>query len=583
MKIQSLAIMFIILILPISLVLSSYTQNRVETLSLQARYDSRLNSATYDALKAYQLNSFNSDSGSLVNSKIRDIKASSNAFFTALASNFSTVGYTKETLQNYVPALVYTMYDGYYMYSPYTNTLDEETRTRYHINGGNSLYGLKPYVYYSCRYVGFSSKGNYDVVITYSLDNYINIQGVVNNKVISKYGYLLSDVQKISDEKALYKNIQIEPENFLTEYVSFDGNVKECSYIKINGTKYYLDSSNIFSVNNGKSNIKYDLEFPDKDSNAVNYYIDSINMRDFIQDSGLDEITVDQAVDSQGKPFNDSNSPFTKIDKIFDFDHNNGIEAKDSNFNVHRQDVIKYAITKNLSVAISNYNNYSGVSGVDFQMPMLKDTDWDKIMDNISIISFLQGMNIGGKIYNGYSIITNTKNEDVVTEDSIYIRTGTSEGNFQFHRVNEENLEKENNLINPIGIFNVDTERRTTENSQGLSIYYYPKYGIFSYDSVVTQNKVKDKSLISKEVLKVYYTALGRERHSMYREKLKSDLSQLKGDINYDGVVDELDIGLLKSYIAGRNNLNSEQIKRADINEDGYIRSDDAMLLEKMI
>ena len=216
-------------------------------------------------------------------------------------------------------------------------------------------------------------------------------------------------------------------------------------------------------------------------------------------------------------------------------------------------------------------------------MPMLKDTDWDKIMDNISIISFLQGMNIGGKIYNGYSIITNTKNEDVVTEDSIYIRTGTSEGNFQFHRVNEENLEKENNLINPIGIFNVDTERRTTENSQGLSIYYYPKYGIFSYDSVVTQNKVKDKSLISKEVLKVYYTALGRERHSMYREKLKSDLSQLKGDINYDGVVDELDIGLLKSYIAGRNNLNSEQIKRADINEDGYIRSDDAMLLEKMI
>ena len=90
MKIQSLAIMFIILILPISLVLSSYTQNRVETLSLQARYDSRLNSATYDALKAYQLNSFNSDSGSLVNSKIRDIKASSNAFFTALASNFST-------------------------------------------------------------------------------------------------------------------------------------------------------------------------------------------------------------------------------------------------------------------------------------------------------------------------------------------------------------------------------------------------------------------------------------------------------------------------------------------------------------
>lgn len=520
MKIQSLAIMFIILILPISLVLSSYTQNRVETLSLQARYDSRLNSATYDALKAYQLNSFNSDSGSLVNSKIRDIKASSNAFFTALASNFSTVGYTKETLQNYVPALVYTMYDGYYMYSPYTNTLDEETKTRYNINGDNSLYGLKPYVYYSCRYVGSSSKGNYDVVITYSLDNYINIQGVVkNNEVISKYGYLLSDVKETSDGKALYKNIQIEPENILTEYVSFDGNVKECRYIKINGTKYYLDSSNIFSVINGKSIIKSDLEFPSKDSNAVNYYRDSIYMKKFIQESGLDEITVNDAVDSQGNRFNNSNSPFTKINKIFDFDHNNGIEAKDSNFNVHRQDVIKYAITKNLSVAISNYNNYSGVSGVDFQMPMLKDTDWDKIMDNISIISFLQGMNIGGKIYNGYSVITNTKNEDVVTDDSIYIRTGTSVGDYQFHRINEIGLE--NNMNNAVGIFNIDVERRTGEDTNGNSIYYYPKYGMLSYDSIITQNKVKDKSEVNSNLLKTYYTALGRERYSMYREKLE--------------------------------------------------------------
>ena len=52
-------------------------------------------------------------------------------------------------------------------------------------------------------------------------------------------------------------------------------------------------------------------------------------------------------------------------------------------------------------------------------MPKLKESDWDKIMDNVSVISFLQGINIGGKVYNGYSIITNTKNEDVVMEDSI--------------------------------------------------------------------------------------------------------------------------------------------------------------------
>ncbi len=42
-------------------------------------------------------------------------------------------------------------------------------------------------------------------------------------------------------------------------------------------------------------------------------------------------------------------------------------------------------------------------------------------MDNISIISFMQGINIGGKVYNGYSIITNTINQDIVMDDSIYI------------------------------------------------------------------------------------------------------------------------------------------------------------------
>ena len=102
MKIQSLAVMFIILILPISLVLSSYTQSRVETLQIQASYDSKLNDATYDALKAYQLNSLNNDTSDYTNSKIRDIKASVNTFFNSMSTNFKTLGYTKETLQSYI-------------------------------------------------------------------------------------------------------------------------------------------------------------------------------------------------------------------------------------------------------------------------------------------------------------------------------------------------------------------------------------------------------------------------------------------------------------------------------------------------
>ena len=156
MKIQSLAIMFIIIVLPISIVMQTYVQSRVETLSLQSQYDSKLTGATYDALKAYQLNSFNSDTSYLANSKMRDIEAGVNSFFNSLATNFSTLGYNKESLQSYVPAVVYTMYDGYYIYTPYSEfKSQEEKRT------------LKPYVYYTKRY----TDGNTDIVVNYSLDN----------------------------------------------------------------------------------------------------------------------------------------------------------------------------------------------------------------------------------------------------------------------------------------------------------------------------------------------------------------------------------------------------------------------------
>ena len=223
MKIQSLAIMFIIIILPISMVLASYTQSRVTTISLQAKYDSKLKDATYDALKAYQLNSLNSDTSDYTNSKMRDIKASINTFFNSMSTNFATLGYTKDTLQTYIPALVYTMYDGYYIYSPYKNTWDAEIEEKHKddksYQNGEKLYGLKPYVYYSCRY----KKSNLDVTITYSLDNYIQIQGYVDvngqKKTVSKYGYLLSNVDVNGDTVKYKVKVGLKKENIISKNV----------------------------------------------------------------------------------------------------------------------------------------------------------------------------------------------------------------------------------------------------------------------------------------------------------------------------------------------------------------------------
>lgn len=529
MKIQSLAVLFIIIILPISVVLASYTQNRVETINLQTTYDSKLNDATHDALKAYQLNSFTSDTSDYTNSKIRDIKASVNTFFNSLSTNFSSLGYTKETLQNYVPAIVYTMYDGYYIYSPYTNTwytnttnidikneMDEQITDQSTYINGEDLYGLKPYVYYSCRY----KKDDIDVVITYSLDNYIQIQGKIGNKTVSRYGYVLSKADSKNgngvyyDEnrgEVYYNGIEITTESGLTENVYVDGTLKNLPYIKKNGTKYYLEGDTVFSVLSGKlipqndEGLKNEIQ---NNNNARNYYIEAYQLMEFIQSTGLDNLTIDNIV-------NETDSYYYSIDgNLFAGD----VEAEDSNFNTHRIDVIKHSIERNLSIAISNFNNYSGVS-TDFQMPKLKDSDWDKIIDNISIISFFQGANIGGKVYNGYSIITNTKNEDVVMEDSIYIKKIRYDS---IHRITEDELDGSE----AVGIFNVNLEER----SNGNGGYYIPVTGELSYDSIVTQNEISSNfngnldlyvESLKDELKKIYYTALGRERYGLYRQKLQ--------------------------------------------------------------
>ena len=162
-------------------------------------------------------------------------------------------------------------------------------------------------------------------------------------------------------------------------------------------------------------------------------------------------------------------------EKIFDFgDATNGsIEDPNSNFNQHRLAVIRYSIEKNLSIAIANYNNYTDVKA-NFQMPELKEDEWSKIINNISIISFLQGLNIGGKVYNGYSIINNTKNNEYVSEDSIYLADIADNGNY--YKITDASIKNDNeaNQGKFIGVLNTDFERRTyTEN--GIAKYFFPK------------------------------------------------------------------------------------------------------------
>ena len=91
-----------------------------------------------------------------------------------------------------------------------------------------------------------------------------------------------------------------------------------------------------------------------------------------------------------------------------------------STFNENRMQVIKKSIESNLVAAIANYNMYSSNS-YDFSLPILKETDWEKITNNVSVISFLQGLPIGYKYYNNYCVLTNNSNEETKKKKKISI------------------------------------------------------------------------------------------------------------------------------------------------------------------
>ena len=85
MRIQNLSIIFIIIMLPIMLVFLYYIGAQRETIELQLSYDTKLDNATRGAIQAFQMNTANSSTSDIVNSKIRDIEAAANSFFTVLA------------------------------------------------------------------------------------------------------------------------------------------------------------------------------------------------------------------------------------------------------------------------------------------------------------------------------------------------------------------------------------------------------------------------------------------------------------------------------------------------------------------
>lgn len=618
MKLQHLAVIFVIIIIPVSLVMSAYIHSQIDTITLQTRYTDSLNTATSDALKAFQINSINNKYSSLSDSKIRDIEASINTFYNSLGASMEQYVSSKIDLKTFIPAILFTLYDGYYIYSSYNNvyqTVGTGEEQRVQIQNSNQYQdGLRPYIYYSCQYK--LSNGE-TVIVNYTLDNAITVYGRLDfdgdgiKEYGTKSGYLV-DYSKIHfgpNKTLVYgegkEAVTIEPE-VLTEHLltieNEEDEPKEGNYpyivyqnkkvyqdVDVNGNAIYEETQiPIYSANgqvqyDGYGNIlaqtvkapkyfwydnykktylknekigllKYisDNGVGFKSISAYEYYQQAYNFSKWIvEESGLASVTQTKIVqgdgtvgarDKKGELYLSSDTSDTG--KIFNVTQTgNDPLISTSLFNVHRMAVIRKSIETNLMTAIANYNSQSS-NTYEFVMPVIDENKWGQVVNNVSIISFMQGMAIGHKYYNNYTVITNTRNEEVINEQSIYILAQNEDGNYEYHQPGcKELIEKQKNNPNLSMTAYTDLSfmRQTVKVNEVKIRYFYPqaKYGKittgcyncivnasvdYDIDSIISgqiKDYLTDKILYSGSQLtavrKAYLTGLARERYDLYK------------------------------------------------------------------
>ncbi|MBQ2917481.1 MAG: hypothetical protein IJE59_04910 [Clostridia bacterium] len=599
MKLQHLSVIFIIIVLPIILLLSYYISLQIDTISMKNSYTTKQLEATKEAVEAFEINTveWNESYSETADSKRRDIMASINTFTTAFANSLGMGGATNETILPYIPAIACTLYDGYYIYSPaeikevvkdengvvvfmteelykgkkearisgYTYSEEDKGKILYqaqenregiyNLNGesieftlnpeyAKTTYShiLKPYSTYSARYV----KGNTDVTINYTLDNYINIYGEVNGKYIIKSGYLI-DVD----------NEFTAAEETLTEKVAWkwkkDGeyNCDEYRYIySEDNTKVYFDGNTAFQVNS--IGIRTDISKMgtpkykklNKAGNVfyqalADYDINGDKQNDIIQGkwynkkgditSQNDTIPIGLKSDvsainyySEAKLFSEwvyNNLNNLKVEdmqsqteqiivtgNIFE-----NVESEESVFNQHKREVIKQTLISNLNQAITSYSRNS--EG-EYQLPMLSETDWDQILRNVSIITFVQDIPIGVNYYNNYAIATSTSNKEFVNINEIYLHT-TSNTDGYYHMPYCEKLQAEK----VIGYRNLDYVIKSYETENKETKYYYKHENIANQAcyycliqrSLFSGEGLDDNTKNSHE--NAYKRALARERY----------------------------------------------------------------------
>lgn len=356
---------------------------------------------------------------------------------------------------------------------------------------------LKSYMPYSARY----KSSDFDISVIYTLDNYITIEGNVGEVYYTKSGYLLpvdcykdlgdiAGLKKYSQEDAKkqiesgknftlelsdgtilksggagsYKeisemivtlNTRIDNAHYYKIALQVDAMTKDSAEIK----KFITDSGLTFNDAANEDAVLQQLEEITTNSNkevnrlqyeldkmsAMTYYVTGIIFTDWVQNT-LSAVKESDLVEISGQEYRTINGneeltyKFDSTESIFKIEGSTekGVTdiPEDSVFYTHKLNVIRNSIQYNLNLAMSTYNSMTAGKS-SYAMPVMESEEWQKILTNPSIVSFLQGYHCGLKTYNNYMIVSSTNNEiSVSTEDIYYVpKENFSNESSEYHKI----------------------------------------------------------------------------------------------------------------------------------------------------
>lgn len=346
MKITHWAILFIVLILPFSIICRDIIQKKNLVLQDQTRIDNILDAATYDGAGAL-LEELADSLGYGKNIPITQSAAMAaiNRFFQTMAVNFnlpSNIDTSKDFFGQYIPVIAIVGYDGLYVYS-YDFT-----------PGVGYQYVLKPKIPYS--YTDPTTK----CVINFTLGNDIKI-----------YIPMLS-----GDD--LY----------------FSGTLTELTQNDIDNLSATLDTFSLISEK--RKFIKEYLANSTTNASLILYAFQhnfggTVSIPSYLLETNA---TQDYVYNEQNQVVNGT---------IYNGEHIPEI----STFHKLRREVIVGLISSVLREEVNEHDTYADLIGVtyNFNIPDIDRDQWNNTINDISVLAFFQGMPIGtDSYYNNYSL-----------------------------------------------------------------------------------------------------------------------------------------------------------------------------------